>query len=120
MAGFEARNFETPDETRSPEKTTVETVTVGGAKVGRATFQPGWRWSECIKPVVGTDDCRAHHLGVLLSVVIHVAHADGSEGDINPGDVYSIEPGHDAWVVGDDVAVGVEFDATTVGTYGKG
>jgi hypothetical protein len=120
MAGFEARNFDTPDETRTPEKTEVATVTVGGAKVGRATLQPGWRWSECIKPVAGTEDCKAHHLGILLSGVIHVVHADGSEGDVNAGDVYSIEPGHDAWVVGDEVAVGIEFDPSTVVSFAKG
>ena len=92
---------------------------VGGTTVGRATFQPGWRWSEAIKPIVGTGHCEAHHLGILLAGTLHVVHADGSEGDIGAGEVHSIQPGYDAWVVGDEPAVGVEFDASTVATFGK-
>ena len=120
MAGVEARNFESPDETRTPDKTTVATVKVGGALVGRATMQPGWRWSETIKPIVGTDDCQVHHLGTVVSGRMHVVHRDGSEADLNAGDVYDIQPGHDAWVVGDEPFVGVEFDAATVVTFARG
>lgn len=117
MAGFEVRNFEAPDETRSPDKTMVANVQVGGVKVGRLTLQPGWRWSECIKPVVGTEWCEAHHLGVMLAGTLRIVHRDGSEGDVHPGEAYNVQPGHDAWVVGDETVVGVEFDPSTVETY---
>ena len=119
MAGIEKKSLDTPDETRTPPKATVEVVTVGGATVGRATLQPGWRWSESIKPIAGTEDCQVHHLGVVLSGRIHVVHSDGSEGDLGPGDIYSIQPGHDAWVLGDEPMVGIEFDTATARTFAK-
>lgn len=120
MAGIEKRSFDSPDETRRPDKTTVEVVKVAGTTVGRATLQPGWRWSETIKPVVGTDECEIHHLGVLLAGRMHVVHSDGSEADIAAGEVYDIQPGHDAWVVGDEPAVAVEFDAASAASFAKG
>ena len=120
MASIETKNLDSPDETRSPENTKVEVVTVGGATVARMTLQPGWRWSEAIKPVVGTDDCQVHHLGVLLAGNMHIVHGDGTEVDVGPGSVYNIQPGHDAWVVGDDEVVGVEFDTKTAATFAKG
>jgi hypothetical protein len=109
MAGVESRNFESPDETRAPEKTTVELVNLGGGQIGRYTFQPGWRWSECIKPVVKTESCQVEHVGYVVSGGLHVEHEDGSSGEVRAGDVYRVAPGHDAWVVGDDPAVFVEF-----------
>jgi quercetin dioxygenase-like cupin family protein len=109
MAGVESKSMDAPEEVRKPDKTTVEIVNVGGNEVGRFTFQPGWRWSECIKPVVGTDSCQLEHLGYGLSGQLVVAHEDGSETEIGPGDAYLITPGHDAWVVGDEAFVGVEF-----------
>jgi hypothetical protein len=118
MAGVESRNMDTPDEVRRPDKTTVEVVNVGGNEVGRLTFQPGWRWSECIKPVVGTDSCQVEHLGYSFSGRMHVEHEDGSAVEIGPGEAYVIAPGHDAWVVGDEPFVGVEFKSAA--TYAKG
>ena len=109
MPGVEARDFTSPDETRTPDKTTVELVNLGGGQIGRYTFQPGWRWSECIKPVVGTDSCQVEHIGYCLSGSIHAVHDDGSEADVSAGEVYRIAPGHDAWVVGDEPMVAVEF-----------
>ena len=109
MAGVESKSMDAPEEVRTPDKTTVEIVNVGGNEVGRFTFQPGWRWSECIKPVVGTDSCQLEHLGYGVSVLLVVAHYDGSETEIGPGDAYLITPGHDAWVAGDEEFVGVEF-----------
>jgi len=109
MAGIEARDFSTPDETRTPDKTKVEIVNLAGGQIGRYTFQPGWRWSECIKPVAGTDRCQVDHIGYFVSGRLHVVHEDGSESDVRAGDVYRIAPGHDAWVVGDEPAVTVEF-----------
>lgn len=109
MTSIEHRDFNAPDETRAPDKTTVELVGLGGGQIGRFTFQPGWRWSECIKPVAGTDSCKVDHLGYSISGVLHVAHDDGTEVDIRAGEVYRIAPGHDAWVVGDEPMVAVEF-----------
>jgi hypothetical protein len=117
MTGFVAKSFDTPDEVRSPDKTRVEVVDLAGVKAARLTVQPGWRWSECIKPVVGGDSCQAHHVGVILSGAMHIRHDDGTEGDIAAGSAYVIEPGHDAWVVGDEPVVGFEFDSSTAQTY---
>jgi len=117
MAGFESRDFSAPDETRTPDKTTVELVNIAGGQIGRYTFQPGWRWSECIKPVVGTDSCQVDHTGYAVAGRLHIKHDDGTEGEVKPGDVYRIAPGHDAWTVGDEPAVFVEFQGAA--SYAK-
>jgi hypothetical protein len=119
MPAIEHRNMSVPDETRTPDKTTLEVVQLGGATVARLTLQPGWRWSECIKPVVGGESCQAAHLGYLLSGRIHVKADDGTEADISPGETYRLEPGHDAWVVGDEPATGLEFETKTAETYAR-
>jgi hypothetical protein len=119
MAGVTKKSFDTPDETRTPDKTRVDVVDLGGHKAARTTFQPGWKWSECVKPVAGTDHCQSHHVGTVVSGQIHVVHTDGSEIDLGPGDAYVIEPGHDAWVVGDTPCVGFEFDSSAAATYGR-
>jgi MFS family permease len=119
MAGMTVRSFESPDEVRSPDKTKVEVVDLDGVKAAQITLQPGWRWSECIKPVAGTDSCQVHHVGVVVSGRIHVVHDDGTEGDAGPGDAYVINPGHDAWVLGDEPLVGFEFDSSAATTYAK-
>jgi hypothetical protein len=111
MAGVEARDFESPDETRAPDKTRSEIVRLTGATVARLTLEPGWRWSECVKPVVGTESCLVRHVGVLTKGRLGVSHEDGSEAEIGAGDAYVIEPGHDAWVIGDERAVGFEFES---------
>ena len=120
MAGLTNKSFDQPDEKRTPDKTEVAVVDLGVGKAARVTFQPGWKWSECIKPVAGTDSCQAHHVGVIVSGTIHIAHNDGSESECGPGVAYVIEPGHDAWVVGDDAVVGYEFDSSAAQTYAKG
>ena len=109
MAGVEARDFSSPDETRSPDKTLVELLSIAGGQIGRYTFQPGWRWSECIKPVVHTDSCQVEHIGYMISGGLHLEHEDGTKQDISPGMVYRIAPGHDAWNAGSEPAVAVEF-----------
>src|SRR5688572_23717131 len=119
MSGVTTKSFDSPDEVRSPDKTTVDVVDLGGVKAARLTIQPGWRWSECIKPVVGGDSCQAHHVGVIVSGTLHVVHKDGTEGDAKPGHAYLIEPGHDAWVVGDEPVLAFEFDSSTAQTYAK-
>jgi len=109
MPGVESRDFSAPDETRKPAKTLVELVNVGGGQIGRYTFEPGWRWSECIKPIANTDSCQVQHIGYAVSGALHVRHAAGTETDIVPGMVYRIAPGHDAWNTGREPAVFVEF-----------
>ena len=120
MAGVESRDFDSPDESRTPDKTKVDVVRMAGATVGRFAFEPGWRWSECIKPVAGTDSCQARHVGVVQSGRMNVRHDDGTELEIGPGDAYVIEPGHDAWVLGDEAFVGFEFESPTAEVYAKG
>jgi hypothetical protein len=119
MNGVVRKNFDTPDETRKPDKTEVHVVDLGGLKVAQMTLQPGWRWSECIKPVAKTDSCQVHHEGTLVQGRMHVVHNDGTEEDIGPGDAYVIQPGHDAWVVGDDAVIGFEFDSKAAETFAK-
>lgn len=117
MPGLEVNDFSTPDEVRRPERTTVELVKIGSGEVGRYTFQPGWRWSECIKPVVGTDSCQVEHIGYVVSGTLHAEQEDGSAGEITAGSVYRIAPGHDAWVLGDAPVVVVEFQGAE--TYAR-
>jgi hypothetical protein len=118
MAGITKKSFDSPDEVRTPDKTRLEVLNLGSAKAARMTAQPGWRWSECIKPVVGTESCEARHLGAVISGSLHVRHDDGTEEDLASGDAYIIEPGHDAWVTGGEPFVGYEFETHTVESYG--
>jgi hypothetical protein len=111
MAGVETRDFSSPDETRTPDKTRSEIVRMAGESVARLTLDPGWRWSECVKPVVGTESCEARHVGIANQGRLGVRHDDGSEAEINAGEAYVIEPGHDAWVIGDEPFVGFEFES---------
>jgi quercetin dioxygenase-like cupin family protein len=90
-------------------KGTVEVVGVGDITVSRLTFQPGWRWSEHAKPIVGGDSCQTHHHGFVTSGRLVVRMNDGSQEEFGPGDVWIIPPGHDAWVVGDESVVALEF-----------
>jgi hypothetical protein len=119
MAGVEALNFDSPDETRTPDKTRVDVVHVGDTTAARFSFEPGWKWSECVKPVVGTDSCQVRHVGVVQSGRMHVVHDDGTEMELGPGEAYVIEPGHDAWVVGDEGAVGLEFEPRAAEEYAR-
>jgi quercetin dioxygenase-like cupin family protein len=113
------KSFESPDETRTPDKTKVEVVDLGSAKAARITLQPGWRWSECIKPVAGTESCQARHVGTVVAGTLHIKTDDGSEIDLAPGDAYIIEPGHDAWNPGAESFVGYEFESGTAETYAR-
>jgi hypothetical protein len=118
LPGIESKSFANPDETRTPAKARVDVVTVGGTEVGRITFEPGWKWSESIKPVVGTERCENDHVGYLEAGSLAVVHEDGTEVTINAGDAYRIAPGHDAWVVGSETAVAYEFESAD--TFAKG
>ena len=114
MATLIARTFDEPDEVRNPDKTTLAIVELNGAKVARMTAQPGWRWSECVGPLVGSTTCHARHFGTVVSGCLHVAHENGTEVEFTAGDIYLIEPGHDGWVVGDEPYVALEFDPGSV------
>ncbi len=114
MAQPETKNFDDPDEVRTFPHGRAEIVSIGGGEVGRFTVEPGWRWSEHIKPLTGTDLCEAPHFQVVLQGRIAVRMADGTELELGPGDVNLLPPGHDAWVVGDDPAVVVDWGGAHV------
>ena len=120
MSGIERFDFDSPTETRTPEKTRVDVVRIDGTTAARFAFEPGWKWSECVKPVAGTDSCQARHVGVVQAGTMHVEHEDGSELDLGPGDAYVIEPGHNAWVLGDEAFVGFEFEPRAAEEYARG
>jgi len=120
MAGVALLDFDSPEETRSPDKTKVDVVRLGGMTAARFTFEPGWKWLECVKPVVGTESCQARHVGVAQSGKIVVQHEDGTELEIGAGAAYVIEPGHDAWVVGDQPFVAFEFESRAAEEYARG
>ncbi len=108
VAKFEVKSHQSPDEVRTPNKTRVEVVRLEGFTLGRFNFEPGWRWSECIKPVVKTESCQASHVGYAVSGRLTVRMKDGTQKNIVAGDSYTIPPGHDAWVDGNERFVGIE------------
>lgn len=108
VAKMQVKSLSHPDEVRTPDKTKVEIVRLEEATLGRFSFQPGWRWSECIKPVVKTDTCQLSHVGYAISGSITVKLKDGTQHTIKGGDSYTIPPGHDAWVEGKEPFVGIE------------
>jgi len=119
MAGVEKRDFDSPDETRTPDKTRVDVVRVGGTTAARLTMEPGWTWAECVKPVAGTDSCQHRHIGVVQSGLMRVTHDDGTVVDIGAGDAYVIEPGHNAEILGDEAFVGYEFQPQAAEEYAR-
>jgi hypothetical protein len=108
VSAFAAKSHDNPDEVRSPDKTRVEVVRLPGFTLGRFKMQPGWRWSQCIKPVVGTDSCQVGHVGHVVSGRLTVKLNDGSQKTLAPGESYTIPPGHDAWVEGNEPFVCIE------------
>lgn len=114
VGSFQVKSHDSPDEVRAPDKTRVEVVQLDGFTIGRFNFQPGWRWSECIKPVVKTDQCQLSHVGYGVSGSLKVRLTDGTEKTIRAGDSYAIPPGHDAWVEGDKPFVGIEVMSADV------
>ena len=114
MPGIEMRDFKAPDEMRTPDRTKVELVGLAGGQVGRYTLAPGWRWSDCIKPVAKTESCQVEHVGYVVSGRLAVRHDDGTQVEITPGVVYRIAPGHDGWTIGDEPAVLVEFQGAAI------
>jgi quercetin dioxygenase-like cupin family protein len=118
MAGPEKKRFEDADETRPfASKGRVELVSIGGGAVGRATFEPGWRWSEHVKPIASTDSCQAAHVGYVVSGRQMILMDDGTEMEISEGDFFSIPAGHDGWTLGDEPCVVI--DVVGMANYAK-
>ena len=118
MKKMEAKSLDTPDEVRSFDKGKLELVKIGGATVGRGIFQPGWKWSESVKPLVKTKSCEAPHFQYHLSGTLRVKMDDGTQVDFKAGDVSFLPMGHDAWVVGNETVVVVDFQGMV--DYAKG
>ncbi len=117
-APTEVKNIESPDDQRRMDRSVLDVVNLPGATVVRATFQPGWKWSADLKPVVGTDSCQVAHTGVVLSGHLHVRMDDGREFDFGPGDAHVVAPGHDAWVVGDEPVIAYDIAFTGGAAHG--
>ena len=114
----EVKNFDAPDETRPFEGNgQAQLVQLAGHTVGKGTFEPGWKWSENVKPIAGTDSCQVAHFGYVLSGSMRIHMDDGQEIEINPGDVVAIPPGHDAEVTGSEACVMVDFGE--IGDYAR-
>lgn len=109
MTSADKKDFASPDETRKFERGQVEVVKLSDGTVGRFSFEPGWKWSEHVKPIAATDLCQAGHHAYQMTGRLHVVMADGSELEIGPGEVAIIPPGHDAWVVGDETVTGIDW-----------
>lgn len=109
------KSLDNPEEVRPFEGDSgqLELVTLEGGGVGRATFQPGWQWSKHVKPIAGTDSCQAAHVGYLISGRMKVVMDDGTSEEFGPGDVMVCDPGHDAWIVGDEPCVVVDWTGFT-------
>jgi PAS domain S-box-containing protein len=114
---LEAKSHDSPDEVRSLNKSRIEVVRLDGFTMGRFNFEPGWRWSECIKPVANTEFCQASHVGYAVSGSTRVRLEDGTEKVIVAGESYSIPPGHDGWVEGNEPFVAIEV--MSAAQYGK-
>ena len=109
MATAEQKTFTVPDETRTFERGRVEIVRVADSDIGRLTLEPGWRWSNHVKPIAGTDLCEAPHFQYHVAGTLRIEMADGSRFDAVPGQVTALPSGHDAWVVGDEPVVVVDW-----------
>ena len=117
MARLQRRRFTEPDDVRTVPHGRIDVVELDDRVVGRMSYEPGWRWSVDVKPIAGTDSCQFHHVGVTISGRTRVQMRDGTELEIGPGEVFEIPPGHDAWVVGDEPWVSVDFEAMRA--YGR-
>ena len=104
------KRFETPDETRVFEKGKLEIVRIGGMTIGRASYEPGWRWSEHVSPIAGTQLCEVEHVGMVLSGRAMAAMKDGTEVELTAGSLFYVPPvAHDSWVIGNEPYVSLHF-----------
>ena len=115
MAEMIRKSLDSPEEVRPFKENSgqVELINLPEGVVGRATFQPGWKWSKHVKPIAGTDSCQAAHVGYFISGRMKVVMDDGEEAEFGPGDVMVCPPGHDAWIVGDEACVVVDWQGFT-------
>ena len=109
MAKIASKNLNNPDEVRTFSKGKVELVHLGDATIGRATFEPGWRWSTCVKPLANTNSCEVAHFQYQISGTMGIRMDDGTALECKAGDVAIVPPGHDAWVVGNEPVIAVDF-----------
>jgi class 3 adenylate cyclase len=112
MPRLQAKNFATPDNIRSMPRMTIETVGLDEARVGRCAFEPGWRWSTDVAPLVGTSSCQVRHVGYTLSGALRIVMDGGQALEIEAGSVFEIPPGHDKWVIGDEPWVSLDWGAS--------
>jgi|SRR5215212_196989 len=117
LEGLQKKSLNSPDETRTFENGKAEVVTLGDFTASRLAFEPGWRWSENIKPIAGTESCQVLHTGYQVSGRLQVRMDDSTEEEFGPGDAYVIPPGHDAWVVGEEPVVSVDMSRVTAEQY---
>ncbi|MBI4468079.1 MAG: cupin domain-containing protein [Acidobacteria bacterium] len=117
MIDVMVKRFEAPDETRRFEKGKFELVNLGELTIGRASYEPGWKWSEHVAPLAETATCDVAHIGIVLSGCVKVLMNDGQEFELRAGDVFQIGPGHDSWVVGEEPYVSLHFFGA--GDYAK-
>ena len=113
MPPVEWKDFGRPDEVRTFPHGRIELLNVAGGTVGRMTLEPGWRWSNDVKPIAGTDWCEAPHFQYVVSGRLRVLMRDGTEFELGPGSVSHLPSGHDAWVVGNEPVVGVDWHGAT-------
>jgi quercetin dioxygenase-like cupin family protein len=109
MSGIVIRRFEDPDERREFEHGSFEVIHVGGVTIGRAWYEPGWKWSEHVRPVAGTPSCEIEHVGLVVAGRAAIAMDDGETLEVGAGDVFHVPPGHDSWVVGDEPYVSLHL-----------
>jgi hypothetical protein len=110
MGGLEGKSFDEPDEVREFQANgRVELVELESGSVGKGTFEPGWKWSNDVKPIAGTDSCQVPHVGYVLSGSMTVRMDDGDEHTYRPGEAFNMPPGHDAWTEGDEPCVLIDF-----------
>jgi hypothetical protein len=117
MASSDIHTFDKPDEVRQFSNGHMDIVRTADGEVGRSVFEPGWRWSNDVKPIAGTDSCQIRHLGYAISGTLHIETEDGESYDLTPGSVVMIPPGHDAWVIGDEPAVFIDWAGSS--SYAK-
>lgn len=113
MAALQKKSLNAPDATHALPNAKVDIVNFGDMSVARATLEPGWKWSEHLKPIVGTEIAEETHFSYIVSGRFHVVMDDGAETDLGPGDVVIVPPGHDAWVVGDQPVISLDFQGAS-------
>jgi len=117
---MQVKSFTRPDEVKTVPKTKVEVLTFGDISLMKMTFEPGWKWSEHVKPTARTASCEMPHLTYSISGRLHIRMDDGTECEVGPGDVLFLPPGHDGWVVGNEPYVGLDFHCSTLKRVEKG